>query len=87
MGGVRRPWSRISQVLMSLKWRTGQTHKLQNSSKASLREKERIGTAKEKALSPGQVAQSTDLLFRGQFINFKGKWQEKSEQSLQKGLG
>jgi hypothetical protein len=76
MGGVRRPWSRISQVLMSLKWRTGQTHKLQNSSKASLREKERIGTAKEKALSPGQVAQSTDLLFRGQFINFKGKWRK-----------
>jgi hypothetical protein len=40
---------------------------------------------KEKAPGSGQVGQKCQSLFKGQFINFKGK-QKKSEQSLQQGL-
>jgi hypothetical protein len=50
-------------------------HKLQSSGKALLREKERIGTAKEKVVSSGQVAQKHRT-----FV-------EKSGKSLQEGIG
>jgi hypothetical protein len=50
-----------------------------------LKEKERIGTVKEKVVGPGQVTQKHQSLLKGQLINFKGKQWEKSEQSLHEG--
>jgi hypothetical protein len=50
MGGLRRPWPRRYQVLVSPEQRTEQKYKLQSSSEASLRGKETIVTAKEKTV-------------------------------------
>jgi hypothetical protein len=73
MCAVRSPWFRRSQVLVSPEQRIGQRYKLQNSSKASLKGKERICISPgKKSGGPAQVAQKNGSLFKGQLTCFKG---------------